>query len=66
MRQLCDKYDLPYNTGSLPRQLGSVFGKIFKLALPGRRTPAPTAPEAVKEDTWPPEATWGRLDRCLD
>jgi linoleoyl-CoA desaturase len=37
VRALCEKYGLPYNTGGLTKQLGSVWGKIFKLALPGRR-----------------------------
>ncbi|HNJ78064.1 MAG TPA: fatty acid desaturase, partial [Marmoricola sp.] len=36
VREICRHYGLPYNTGSLPKQLGSVFAKIFKLALPGR------------------------------
>lgn len=38
VRRICERYDLPYNTGPLHRQLGSVFGKIVKLALPGRRS----------------------------
>jgi fatty acid desaturase len=38
VRAICEKYDLPYNTGPLHRQLGSVFTKILKLSLPGRRT----------------------------
>ncbi|MBO2455387.1 acyl-CoA desaturase [Actinomadura barringtoniae] len=34
VRALCVKYDLPYNTGSLARQVGSTWKKIFRLALP--------------------------------
>ncbi|MFX0573687.1 fatty acid desaturase family protein [Nocardia nepalensis] len=34
VRELCEKYGLPYNTGSLGKQVGSVWLKIFKLALP--------------------------------
>lgn len=34
VRELCEKYGLPYNTGGFFRQIGSVWGKIFKLALP--------------------------------
>ncbi|MFE7745584.1 fatty acid desaturase family protein [Nocardia sp. NPDC057455] len=34
VRALCEKYGLPYNTGSLGKQIGSVWKKIFKLALP--------------------------------
>jgi fatty acid desaturase len=44
VQALCEKYGLPYNTGRLSKQLGSVYGKIFRLALPfGRKnTPPPT------------------------
>ena len=45
IQEICERYGLSYNTGPLHRQLGSVFKKIVKLALPGRRTPEPT-PEA--------------------
>ncbi|WP_406236952.1 fatty acid desaturase family protein [Nocardia sp. NBC_01009] len=34
VRVLCEKYGLPYNTGSFSKQIGSVWGKLFKLALP--------------------------------
>ncbi|MGH3648014.1 MAG: fatty acid desaturase family protein [Micromonosporaceae bacterium] len=34
VRDICQRYGLPYNTGSLSQQLGSVWKKIFKLALP--------------------------------
>ncbi|MFD0363990.1 fatty acid desaturase family protein [Nocardia sp. GCM10030253] len=34
VRALCEKYGLPYNTGSFGKQIGSVWGKLFKLALP--------------------------------
>jgi linoleoyl-CoA desaturase len=44
VRALCAKYGLPYNTGRLTRQLGSVFTKIVKLALPGWGKNAPTDP----------------------
>jgi linoleoyl-CoA desaturase len=36
VREICEDHGLPYNTGSLSRQLGSVVRKIFRLALPGR------------------------------
>jgi NADPH-dependent stearoyl-CoA 9-desaturase len=35
VRQLCERYGLPYNTGPLRRQIGSVWLKLFRLALPG-------------------------------
>ncbi|SFB59294.1 Fatty acid desaturase [Amycolatopsis marina] len=37
VRGICEKYGLPYNTGSLRRQLGSVAKKLVKLALPDVR-----------------------------
>ncbi len=38
VRALCEKYDLPYNTGSLSHQLGSTWSKIAKLSLPNFMT----------------------------
>ncbi|MBM7369014.1 fatty acid desaturase [Gordonia hydrophobica] len=35
---ICTKYGLPYNTGSLRRQLGSTWMKIAKLSLPNWMT----------------------------
>lgn len=35
VRDACRRYGLPYTTGPLGKQLGSVFGKLVKLALPG-------------------------------
>jgi fatty acid desaturase len=34
VREICERYGLPYNTGSLGRQFGSVVRKIVRLALP--------------------------------
>ena len=34
VREICARYDVPYNTGSFPRQFGSVIRKIVRLALP--------------------------------
>ncbi len=49
VREICERYGIPYNTGRLSRQFGSVIGKIFRFALPGRSTKAaahpPTTPE---------------------
>ena len=36
VRELCDKYDLPYTTGSLVRQYFQVLRTIHTLALPDR------------------------------
>jgi linoleoyl-CoA desaturase len=47
VRDLCRRFGLPYTTGSLPRQTGSVWKRILRLALPGP-TP-PTASRALLE-----------------
>ena len=51
MRALCDKYDLPYTTGSLPRQYLLTLRTIHKLALPDRFLTATSddAPETASE-----------------
>ncbi|WP_448851417.1 fatty acid desaturase family protein [Corynebacterium sp. 335C] len=36
VRQLCDEYDLPYNTGSFPKQFLQVQRTLLKLTLPNR------------------------------
>jgi fatty acid desaturase len=35
VRAVCERYGLPYNTGPLHKQFGSVVKKIVRLALPG-------------------------------
>lgn len=34
VREVCERYGVPYNTGPLLKQFGSVVRKICKLALP--------------------------------
>ncbi|MEA2149269.1 MAG: NADPH-dependent stearoyl-CoA 9-desaturase [Solirubrobacteraceae bacterium] len=34
VREICERYELPYNVGPLSRQFGGVVKKIFRLALP--------------------------------
>ena len=46
VREICERYGLPYTTGPLWKQVGSTWGKIFRLALPDRK-PGPLAPEFV-------------------
>ncbi|WP_240487293.1 fatty acid desaturase family protein [Actinomadura flavalba] len=38
VRALCEKYDLPYSTGGLTKQIGSTWSKIFRHALPPKKT----------------------------
>jgi len=48
VRDICHRYGLPYNTGPLSKQLGTVHRTILRLAFPGgkpRRKPGPYAPD---------------------
>ncbi len=51
VRQVCDKYDLPYTTGSFLLQYGKAWRTIAKLSLPDRylRDTADDAPETHSE-----------------
>jgi fatty acid desaturase len=49
VRELCERYGLPYTTGPLHKQFGSVVKKIFRLALPGRGGEAMPAQAAEPE-----------------
>jgi linoleoyl-CoA desaturase len=57
VRGICERYGLPYNTGPLGKQFGSVVKKIFRLALPGGAQPAapPAGPAAPAEPAAPHE-----------
>ncbi len=48
VREICERYGLPYNSGPLHRQFGSVVKKIVRLALPGGGSgdEAPAVPAA--------------------
>jgi fatty acid desaturase len=51
VKEICERYGLPYNAGPLGKQFGSVVKKIFRLALPGSgggaagASPEPHVPE---------------------
>ena len=51
VREVCDKYDLPYTTGSFPVQCAKTWRTIAKLSLPDRylRDTADNAPETRSE-----------------
>ena len=51
VRELCDKYDLPYTTGSLQHQYWLTFRTIAKLSLPNAmlKASADDAPETASE-----------------
>jgi fatty acid desaturase len=45
VRDICRRYGLPYNTGPLRKQFGSVVRKIVRLSLPGAKAEEPAASE---------------------
>src|SRR3954463_13323274 len=51
VRQICERYELPYNTGPFLKQLGMVQRTIVRLAFPGgkvRPKPGPYKGEKIK------------------
>jgi fatty acid desaturase len=61
VREICERYELPYNSGGLVEQFGSVVRRICRLALPwsGKPTGEPgviPAPMPVIEVPEPPAA----------
>jgi NADPH-dependent stearoyl-CoA 9-desaturase len=51
VREICEKYELPYNTGPFLQQLGMVQRTILRLAFPGgkpRPKPGPYKGEKIK------------------
>jgi linoleoyl-CoA desaturase len=49
VREICERYDLPYNTGPFHQQLGMVQRTILRLALPGGKPrPKPGAYQGPK------------------
>ena len=47
VREICERYDLAYNTGPLHQQLWGVFKKICTYALPDRKKPAAVGVEST-------------------
>jgi NADPH-dependent stearoyl-CoA 9-desaturase len=68
VRALCDKYDLPYTTGSLPRQYLLTLRTIHKLAVPDRflTATADDAPETASERKFSGHTERGGLRTALE
>ncbi|ADP84612.1 fatty acid desaturase family protein [Pseudofrankia inefficax] len=47
VRALCERYGIPYTTGSLPRQTANVWKRVLRMALPGPGTRSAAAPSAA-------------------
>ena len=57
VREICERYELPYNTGPFSKQLGTVQRTILRLAFPGGKpgpSPVPTAATTATSPTPPP------------
>ena len=50
VRQFCERYGIPYNTGPLHRQFGTVVRKIVRLALPPMQKFAELVPLRRRQD----------------
>ncbi|QWF77900.1 fatty acid desaturase family protein [Amycolatopsis sp. CA-230715] len=59
IREICTRYGLAYNTGPLGRQVGKVWKKIFRLALPPSRSASPRARALPRPVPEPVEAAAG-------
>jgi len=55
VREICERYGLPYNAGPLREQFGSVVKKIFRLALPPRQRSSVPEQHAGGDDQRPAE-----------
>jgi linoleoyl-CoA desaturase len=66
VRELCEKYDLPYTTGPLHRQYGQALRTIWKLSLPNKYTsnhePEPPGPVAERRRKTDDERPARRLE----
>src|SRR5690606_20999538 len=66
VREICERYGLPYTTGSLPKQYGTVVRKLARLAFPGggRRARRSASRGARRfRGTWRRRATCGAAPR---
>jgi linoleoyl-CoA desaturase len=59
VKELCERYDLPYNTGPFGKQLGSVQRTILRLAFPGGK-PRPKPGPYRGDDTEPASTNGSR------
>ena len=53
VREICEKYELPYNTGPFGKQLGTVHRTIIRLAFPGgkpRSKPGPYKGDKLRSE----------------
>jgi linoleoyl-CoA desaturase len=51
VREICERYELPYNTGPFSRQLGTVQRTILRLAFPGGKPRPKPGPYRGDDDS---------------
>jgi fatty acid desaturase len=51
VREICERYELPYNSGRFGRQLGTVQRTILRLALPGGKPRPKPGPYRADDDS---------------
>jgi fatty acid desaturase len=59
VKDICERYDLPYNTGPFLSQLGQVQRTILRLAFPGGKPRPKPGPYRRADDAAAPVATTG-------
>jgi fatty acid desaturase len=52
VREICERYGLPYNTGGLVQQFGSVVSKIVRFALPWSTSEREPTPVPDPAEVW--------------
>ena len=52
VKDICERYELPYNTGPFSRQWGMVHRSIFRLAFPGGKPRPKPGPYKRSDDEW--------------
>ncbi|MCU1371604.1 MAG: fatty acid desaturase [Ilumatobacteraceae bacterium] len=67
VREICERYGLPYNTGGLAQQFGSVVSKIVRFALPWSKAEPAPAPAPAPDTADPASSsdsteTWVEAD----
>ena len=64
VREICQRYGLPYNTGGFVKQFGSVISKIVRFSVPWAKadTPSPSPTSTVVPAGAPADGTWTEVD----
>jgi NADPH-dependent stearoyl-CoA 9-desaturase len=62
VREICERYELPYNTGPFLKQLGSVQRTILRLALPGGKPRPKPGPYQGDGNSSSPLTTKSRVE----